>query len=121
MSQSHRNNASLAPHRPHILVIGGTYGGLSTIVNLLNLSKGNKQLRSPIQLPELDIEHDPQPVITLLDGEEIVCGKVIYTNFKHQARTEFLPRDVVDDNGFVKVRSTYEKLIHLLPAMLSFN
>ncbi|CZR66554.1 uncharacterized protein PAC_16455 [Phialocephala subalpina] len=70
MSQPRRHNASLAPHRPHILVIGGAYGGLSTIVNLLNLSIGNKQLASPIQPPELNIKHDPQPVITLLDERD---------------------------------------------------
>lgn len=44
--------------------------------------------------------------IVLSSGEEIFAGKVIYSTSKHSPRTEFLPQDVLDKDGYVKISPT---------------
>lgn len=39
-------------------------------------------------------------------GGEMTAGKVIYSTAKHSPRTEFLPRAVLDEDGYVKVSNT---------------
>ena len=59
-------------YRPHILVIGGAYGGLSVVANLINLIAGNPQLSSAVQPRPLDSNHKLQakPRITILDERD---------------------------------------------------
>ena len=59
-------------YRPQILVIGGAYGGLSVVTNLINLIAGNPQLPSPIQPSPIDSDRKLQvrPRITILDERD---------------------------------------------------
>ncbi|TVY49855.1 Fe-regulated protein 8, partial [Lachnellula cervina] len=57
-------------YRPHILVVGGSYGGLSVVANLLNLMKGGTQMSSPELPPELENLPKAQPRITILDERD---------------------------------------------------
>lgn len=41
-------------------------------------------------------------IVQLSGGEEIVCGEVIYTPSPHTARTDFLPRAVLNEKGEAK-------------------
>lgn len=58
---------------PHVLVIGGGYGGMSVISNLVNLSNGGKQLPCPVQIPELTSLPTTKPNVTLLDERDGIC------------------------------------------------
>lgn len=60
-------------YRPHILVVGGSYGGLSVVANLLNLMKGGTQMSSPELPPELENLPKAQPRITILDERDGIC------------------------------------------------
>lgn len=64
---------SMAQTAPHVLVIGGGYGGISVVSNLINLSNGGKQLPCPVPIPELDGLPTIKPKITLLDGRDGIC------------------------------------------------
>ncbi|KAF7864289.1 uncharacterized protein EAF02_010257 [Botrytis sinoallii] len=58
-------------HKPHILVIGGAYGGFSVVTNVLNLMEGNPQLASPLPPPPLDdCTIRTTPRITILDERD---------------------------------------------------
>ncbi|ATZ48284.1 Bcalo3 [Botrytis cinerea B05.10] len=58
-------------YRPHILVIGGAYGGFSVVTNVLNLIEGNPQLSSPLSPPPLeDFKIRTTPRITILDERD---------------------------------------------------
>ena len=60
-------------YRPHILIVGGSYGGLSVATNLLNLMKGGAQMSSPELPPELENLPKAQPRITILDERDGIC------------------------------------------------
>lgn len=66
-------SAPMPLSRPRVLVVGGGYGGLSTVVNILNLSAGKPQLPSPVPLPELNAQPKQPPEITLLDERDGIC------------------------------------------------
>jgi hypothetical protein len=59
--------------QPHVLVVGGGYGGVSVISNLLNLSKGGKQLPCPVPIDELELAPKVKPTITLLAERDGIC------------------------------------------------
>jgi len=63
----------MAQTAPHVLVIGGGYGGISVVSNLINLSNGGKQLPCPVPIPELDGLPTIKPKITLLDERDGIC------------------------------------------------
>ena len=65
---------SMAQTAPHVVVIGGGYGGMSVISNLVNLYNGGKQLPCPVPIPELNISPMAKPRITLLDGRDGICA-----------------------------------------------
>lgn len=74
--RSGRHSAMFRPqdaYRPHILVIGGSYGGFSVVANLLNLLNGRPQLASPVSLPDLDRIPKSRPRITILDERDKIC------------------------------------------------
>lgn len=61
-------------YRPHILVIGGAYGGFSVITNVLNSIERNPQLSSPLPPPPLeDCKIRTTPRITILDERDGIC------------------------------------------------
>ncbi|TVY39017.1 Apoptosis-inducing factor-like protein B [Lachnellula occidentalis] len=70
-------------YRPHILVVGGAYGGLSVVTNVLNLMAGNAQLTSQLPPPPLGCSIQTPPRVTILDerdgiyhtmGSPLVCA-----------------------------------------------
>jgi hypothetical protein len=58
---------------PQVLVVGGGYGGVSVISNLLNLSNGGKQLPCPVPIDELEPPPKVKPTITLLAERDGIC------------------------------------------------
>jgi NADH dehydrogenase FAD-containing subunit len=52
---------------------------------------------------EDDVENRPQRELLLSDGLSIKASKVLYATKKHLPRTSFLPKDCLDEDGFVKV------------------
>ncbi|KAL7272433.1 hypothetical protein RUND412_004765 [Rhizina undulata] len=58
-----------SPARPKILVIGGAYAGLATVVNIFNLLDGNKQKEGPIPIDNI-IPPKIQPEVVLLDERD---------------------------------------------------
>jgi hypothetical protein len=64
---------SMAQTAPHVLVIGGGYGGISVVSNLINFSNGGEQLPCPVPIPELDGLPTIKPKITLSDGRDGIC------------------------------------------------
>jgi len=68
-----RLTARMARTTPHVLVIGGGYGGMSAISNLINLSNGGKQLPCPVPIQELETIPETKPNITLLDERDGIC------------------------------------------------
>jgi hypothetical protein len=65
--------ARMAQTAHHVLVIGGGYGGMSVVSNLLNLANGGKQLPCPVPIQELDSIPTTKPNITLLDERDGIC------------------------------------------------
>jgi hypothetical protein len=60
------------PHR--ILITGGAYAGLSAVINLLNLSKGNANKPSHYPLPDLQKRLSRRGLsITVLDQRDGIC------------------------------------------------
>lgn len=57
---------------PRILVIGAAYGGLSTVMNLLNLCDGKPQLHCPLPLPSVKAPKIA-PLISMLDERDGIC------------------------------------------------
>jgi NADH dehydrogenase FAD-containing subunit len=45
-------------------------------------------------------------IVRLSDGEDIVCGELIFTASPHTPRTDFLPRAALNEHGEVKVLLT---------------
>jgi hypothetical protein len=59
---------------PRILVLGTSYGGLSTTVNILNLLKGNNSFLHRFPYPEIRfIPKTLKPEITILDERDEFC------------------------------------------------
>jgi hypothetical protein len=65
--------ARMAQTAPHVLVIGGGYGGMSVVSNLLNLANGGRQLPCPVPIQELESVPTRKPNITLLDERDGIC------------------------------------------------
>jgi hypothetical protein len=63
----------MASQAPQVLVIGGGYGGISVISNLLNLSNGGKQLPCPVPIQEPERTPKAKPRITLLAERDGIC------------------------------------------------
>ncbi|RPB08768.1 FAD/NAD(P)-binding domain-containing protein [Morchella conica CCBAS932] len=62
-------SSAITTNAPRILVIGAAYGGLSTIMNILNLCDGKPQFQSPIPMKQVPVPQKT-PLITLLDERD---------------------------------------------------
>lgn len=56
--------------QPHILIVGGSYGGLSTLNSLIHLSRGEPQRKSPRAPPSISRALKVQPRYTVLDERD---------------------------------------------------
>lgn len=97
-------------YRPQILVIGGAYGGLSVVTNLLNLIAGYHQLSSPIQPSPIDSDCKLQvkPRITILyerDGIFHTMGAPMAHTSRHFTSEAWMAYKDIKylSNGNVKV------------------
>jgi Pyridine nucleotide-disulphide oxidoreductase len=66
-TQISRPAHTLAHRQPHVLIVGGSYGGLSTLNSLIDLSNGRAQPKSPHNLPEIGRPLPLKPRYTVLD------------------------------------------------------
>lgn len=46
-------------------------------------------------------------ILKLSNGDELVAGHTLWATSRHLPRTEFLPREAVTEDGYVKVLPTY--------------
>jgi NADH dehydrogenase FAD-containing subunit len=55
---------------------------------------------------QVEKQSEGQYLITLTNGTTIAAGAVINATAKHFPATDFLPRDAVDEEGYIKVAPT---------------
>jgi hypothetical protein len=61
---------SMTRTAPHVLVIGGGYGGMSAISRFVNLCNGGSELPRPFTITEFNSLPTLKPKITLLYGRD---------------------------------------------------
>jgi len=60
----------MTSQRPHVLVVGGAYGGLSAVSGLVHLSRGDLQKEGPRTPPNVARALRVKPRITVLDERD---------------------------------------------------
>jgi hypothetical protein len=68
-----RRHASTMATRPHVLVVGGAYAGVSTVQNMLGILSGKGCLPSPFPTPEVKTLPSVLPIISVLDQRDGLC------------------------------------------------
>lgn len=63
----------MAGHQPHIVVLGGSYAGVSAVQNMLGLLQGRGLRPSPIPQRVPDLLPVVRPKITVLDRRDGFC------------------------------------------------
>jgi apoptosis-inducing factor 2 len=59
--------------QPHVLIVGSSYGGLSTLNHCIDLAAGKPQQHSARQPPEIGRALTNRPRYTLLDERDGFC------------------------------------------------
>lgn len=57
-------------NQPHIVIVGGAYGGLSVLNNLIHLSRGKPQQESPVTPPNVSRALRVRPRYTVIDERD---------------------------------------------------
>lgn len=63
----------MAGHQPHVVVLGGSYAGVSAVQNMLGLLQGRGLRPSPIPQRVPDLLPVARPKITVLDRRDGFC------------------------------------------------